>query len=1046
MSLSTQLNRLISRLVLLSVFYTGSGFLAQNTLHAQASVPCPPNIGFEDGNLGFWECWLGEAATGTPTNGVTFSMGFISGPQPTRHILQTATTPPTLDPYGHFPVIPTGGGGFSLKLGRDSANYASERVRYYVHVPAGFNDFSFNFRFAVVLYDGGHPAAEQPSFRLQAFDSATGSGLPCTQQNYIASDTLKSVYGFQDADTGFDVIFLPWTNGAIPIIGQGGKTIVIEVTSLGCSQGGHWGYGYFDVISCGQYRASVTYCNLDSGLIRFVGTGVKQTYDWYTSNWVFLGSGPYIDVVPPTSPAFFYGLLQGGQPGCLDTIVTDTVSDFLLTLNPAKACVRFGNPIQLNATASGGMGGFTTSWDYNPDLSSLTIPDPIATPNDTTRYFVTVSDKNGCFHRDVVEIVQAPDAGPDVSVCPLGERPVQLHVAGPASAQYSWMDLSGAPAQYLSCTDCQFPVAAPVPDVYTYVVGTNLCSETDTIVVYHDTSNAMLAPQDPLIICRPGYATLLSQALGPAPLANLPCGTNDPVLCLAQDQDTATIGSGNTPAKTISNTPYFSENIYQKYQFIINKRDLLNAGLYSGTINALAFQTLGTIDPSTYPLENVTISLACVNYDVIPQPISNSSFGQGTTVATLSSYPLTSNEWNQINFITPYSWDTTTNLLVDICVGPMTTANPAGLGSDAVAMIDGQAIQKVSNTINICGGNAPTVSEYAQEPVIRFMFCPSPELPFIYAWVPGTFLNDSTAQNPQAYIPRSIDYAVYSVGRNGCKLRDSLHIIVPQHELGLAPQDSTACLNQPVYLHATGGSGYLWFEYQNGNFLPATGSLSCDNCADPIALPRTTTTYAIIYSNNIHESNPMNENYETGCPDTMFATIVINPLPLVRASIDDTIIRYGRSIRLFASGASFYTWTPVGSLDDPNSPAPVATPLATTNYIVSGTDSNGCVSRDTVTVAIDYTNNLLIPTGFTPNGDGRNDMFKVINPDFGRLMEFRIFNRWGQEIFSTTDINQGWNGKWKGEDQPVGDYQYFIRVAKPDGNVEIYKGDVNLIR
>jgi gliding motility-associated-like protein len=582
--------------------------------------------------------------------------------------------------------------------------------------------------------------------------------------------------------------------------------------------------------------------------------------------------------------------------------------------------------------------------------------------------------------------------------------------------------------------------------VYTYVVGTNLCLETDTIVIYQDSSNYMEAPQDPLIICRPNYATLLSIAHGPAPLANLPCGTNDPIICLAQDQDTATIGSGTTPPKNITNTPYFSENIYSKYQFIIKKRDLLNAGFYSGTINSMALQTLGTIDPTTKPLENVTISLACVNYDQFPQPISNSSFVTGTIVATLSSYALTSTDWNQINFATPYSWDTTTNLLVDICVGPMTTANAAGFGSDAVAMVDGSAIQKVSNTINVCGGNAPTVAQYAQQPVVRFMYCPSPELPFIYAWVPGTFLNDSTVQNPTAYIPRSIDYAVYSVGRNGCKLRDSLHVIVPQHDLGLTPKDTTVCLNQQIYLHATGGSAYQWFEYQGGSFQSATGSLSCDNCSDPVALPGTTTTYAVVYSNNIQESNPINDNYETGCPDTLFATIQINPLPPVRASIDDTMLSYGQSIQLFATGASFYYWTPVGSLDDPNSPSPIATPKETTNYIVSGTDSNGCVARDTVTITVDFRNNLLIPTGFTPNGDGRNDVFKVVNAGFQRLMEFRVFNRWGQEVFSTTDIMQGWDGTWKGVAQPIGDYQYLIRVAYPDGNVQTYKGDINLIR
>ncbi|MEO6832795.1 MAG: gliding motility-associated C-terminal domain-containing protein, partial [Chitinophagaceae bacterium] len=156
--------------------------------------------------------------------------------------------------------------------------------------------------------------------------------------------------------------------------------------------------------------------------------------------------------------------------------------------------------------------------------------------------------------------------------------------------------------------------------------------------------------------------------------------------------------------------------------------------------------------------------------------------------------------------------------------------------------------------------------------------------------------------------------------------------------------------------------------------------------------------------------------------------------------------KFGSHVQLFAMGASTYTWTPVGSLNDPNSPAPIATPRETTSYIVSGSDSNLCIARDTVKVTIDYTNTMMIPSAFTPNGDGKNDFFKIVNPSFQRITEFRVFNRWGQEVFSTNDINQGWDGKWKGIDQPIGTYEYLIRLANVDGQAEVYKGDVTLIR
>jgi gliding motility-associated-like protein len=649
-----------------------------------------------------------------------------------------------------------------------------------------------------------------------------------------------------------------------------------------------------------------------------------------------------------------------------------------------------------------------------------------------------------------IRVLPGIDAGPDVKVCPLGERPAQLHVFGPTTSNYYWYEAvpGDPPAQYLSCNNCQNPLAAPQVPVYNYVVYSDdpffVCKSRDTVTVYHDTSVTVTAPQDLLVVCRPSYVTLQAVTSGPAPLANLPCGTNDPITCLSQDQDTATLGSGLNPSPTPINTPFYSEKVYHKYQFIIPRQELLNAGLYSGTINALAFRTLNPTIVGVNPLENVTISLACISADNFPVPISNNSFFNATPVAALTSYALTANDWNQINFTTPYSWDTTTNLLVDICAGPMTTPNP--IGTDPVAMTAGQTIQKFDNAINICGGNAPTVQSYAQRPIVRFMYCPSPELPFIFTWTPGTFMQDSNVQNPVAYIERSIDYAVNTVGRNGCRLRDSLHIVVPVHNVSVTPVDTTVCLNQQVPMYANGGAdGYNWFEVREGAFVDASASLSCITCPNPVALPRGNTQYAVVFQNDINRGNPNNPNSALGCPDTLFVSININQLPPVRVSADTTI-RYTRSVQLFANGASFYTWTPVGSLNDPNSPAPIATPKETTNYIVSGTDSNGCVARDTVKVTVDYRDNLLIPTGFTPNGDGRNDYFKVVNASFQRLIEFRVFNRWGQEVFSTSDITQGWDGTWKGVAQPVGTYSYLIRVAYPDGNVERYKGEVSLIR
>lgn len=89
---------------------------------------------------------------------------------------------------------------------------------------------------------------------------------------------------------------------------------------------------------------------------------------------------------------------------------------------------------------------------------------------------------------------------------------------------------------------------------------------------------------------------------------------------------------------------------------------------------------------------------------------------------------------------------------------------------------------------------------------------------------------------------------------------------------------------------------------------------------------------------------------------------------------------------------------------------------------------------------------LLIPNAFSPNNDGQNDIFKICNITNEKLIDFKIFNRWGTILFRTTDPKQGWDGTNKGQQQPIGVYGYVIRIGYPDGYVETYKGTVTLIR
>jgi gliding motility-associated-like protein len=141
-----------------------------------------------------------------------------------------------------------------------------------------------------------------------------------------------------------------------------------------------------------------------------------------------------------------------------------------------------------------------------------------------------------------------------------------------------------------------------------------------------------------------------------------------------------------------------------------------------------------------------------------------------------------------------------------------------------------------------------------------------------------------------------------------------------------------------------------------------------------------------------------------------------------------------------------YEWSPKEGLSDAGISDPIASPDSTTTYAVKVTDVKGCVNYDTVTVTI-VEPEVWTPSAFTPNGDGRNDVFYVRGRGF-ETFELVIFNRWGEQVFQTNDPNQGWDGSKQGSlnDMPSDAYVYVIRATLSNGERVNEEGMVNLIR
>lgn len=146
------------------------------------------------------------------------------------------------------------------------------------------------------------------------------------------------------------------------------------------------------------------------------------------------------------------------------------------------------------------------------------------------------------------------------------------------------------------------------------------------------------------------------------------------------------------------------------------------------------------------------------------------------------------------------------------------------------------------------------------------------------------------------------------------------------------------------------------------------------------------------------------------------------------------------------NGAPSFSWSPVTGLNNAQSQNPTAILQDDITYIVTVTTPQGCQAKDSVSVIVFKGSAVYVPTGFTPNGDGRNDLLRGLYVGIKKVHYFRIYNRWGQEIFSTNSLSEGWDGTIRGAKQQAGTYVWMLKAEDIAGKIYEMKGISTLIR
>lgn len=320
--------------------------------------------------------------------------------------------------------------------------------------------------------------------------------------------------------------------------------------------------------------------------------------------------------------------------------------------------------------------------------------------------------------------------------------------------------------------------------------------------------------------------------------------------------------------------------------------------------------------------------------------------------------------------------------------------------------------------INLCAGNSITLNGQATGEI---------------NWIPNATLSDPTDLTALA-TPSSTTVYYLQATQDICTLVDSVTVNVVD-QTSIFAEGLTICIGDTVELTTTGNADFF-------TWLPEE-TLSENDISDPSAFPSETTTYTVI-------------GQLTNCPaDTAEVTVTVNQGPQVRVSetyfaLPDVpaVLRPG----IDTTGDYLYSWFPADGLSCTDCPSPVVdSAFIGQTYDLLVTDlTTGCeleFSTNTQFLQACGEDLLWVPSGFSPNEDGRNDELLAYSGTIRQIESFQIFDRWGALVFRTSDMNRGWDGTMKGERMPMGVYVYFVEAICPVNNQPILiKGDVTLVR
>jgi gliding motility-associated-like protein len=448
---------------------------------------------------------------------------------------------------------------------------------------------------------------------------------------------------------------------------------------------------------------------------------------------------------------------------------------------------------------------------------------------------------------------------------------------------------------------------------------------------------------------------------------------------------------------------------------------------------------------------------------IVPSISSNSS-GSDVTVCEGSTFNLTGSTLPATMATYSYIWQSSNNIAGPYAFAAGVNNQPNYSGVLSIGN-NNRYFRRIVNVANCTDTATPAIVTMDTLPRIisigNSVICSNDTLTVnsvvvqngtVGNWTTDGFglLTDPNTPNP-TYKPNAVDagqtlHLYFEVSSNNvcapAKINGTYIVKVNPDPVALAGGTSTICPygGQVTVSGALALNGTTTWTHDGTGTLSDTATLSPTYTASPSDAGNTI-LLTMVVSNGAVCTYPV---YDTAYYNIIVLADGFDPSVQVNAG-EDTTVYLGKGVLLNASGVAItsWLWSPATGLSDTTIANPIANPLISTTYFVTGINIFGCADRDTVIVTVSSDVVVFIPNLFSPNGDGMNDTFEIPELSYYPNTRVTIINREGVVVYENPDYDNSWDGTYQGRKLPEATYYYLIEFKN---TTKVFKGAVTILR